>query len=44
MKYLGPDFHKSLNEAIIALYDKGILSEENKAILRDLSFTNDQQL
>jgi hypothetical protein len=38
MKHLGPDTYKSLADAIMGLYEKGMITSQNKDILRDLGF------
>jgi hypothetical protein len=44
LKHLGPDTFKSLADAIMGLFEKGMITAQNKVILRDLSFSNDEHL
>ena len=44
LKNLGPDAYKSLTDAIIGIFEKGMISSDNRDLLRELSFSNDEGL
>lgn len=39
----GPDHYTSLNDALIGLFSQGLITEDDRNLLRELSFNNDKQ-